>query len=255
MPDVLRKDLWKLAVPEPPCLHDLEAHRPAWTSCNLVEQCVLGKKKKIKVTNTVASRRRRRRELFPEMEIEMDSSGKEGEVSVVRKSGHKGEAEDEAGKRRKIDSEGFAELQRVEGTEDAEKMEMDEIKEREEVPKRDLYAADEKERRVKVVLADWRCTVRADESEKGGVGCQEAKMRSNAEFWRTEGEGHHDSCNLQMEVEELFLHREAAENTDHKMEVGGEAVKILELETVKMDKTRECEVSQMDATAEERKGI
>jgi hypothetical protein len=44
-----------------------------------------------------------------------------------RKSGHKGEVEDEAGKRRKIDFDGFAEVQRVVGKEDAEKMEIDAI--------------------------------------------------------------------------------------------------------------------------------
>jgi hypothetical protein len=61
------------------------------------------------------------------MEVEMESSGKEGEVPVVERAATKGEVEDEAGKRRKIDFDGFAEVQRVVGKEDAEKMEIDAI--------------------------------------------------------------------------------------------------------------------------------
>jgi hypothetical protein len=183
------------------------------------------------------------------MEVEMDSSGKEGEVPVGRKSGHKGEVEDEAGKRRKIDIDGFVELQRVEGKEDAEKMEMDDIREREVVPKRDRYAADDRERHVGVVLVDWLCMAGAKESEKGGVGCEEAKTEPDAKYRRTEEVGH-DSSNVQMEVEELLLHREVVEKPDHMMEVGGEAAKILEHET---DKMGECKASKMDTAAEERK--
>jgi hypothetical protein len=169
------------------------------------------------------------------MDVEMDSSGKEGEVSVGRKSGHKGEVEDNVGKRRKIDSDGFVDLQRVVKKGDAEKMEMDEIRKRDVAPKRDLYATDDREQHVGVMLTDWLCTAGAKE------------MELDAEYQRTD-EVRHDSSNVQMEVEELLLHRESAEKPDHMMEVGGEAAKILEH---KMDKMGECKVSKMDTTTEE----
>jgi hypothetical protein len=102
------------------------------------------------------------------MDVDMDYSVKEGEVSVGRKRGHKGEVEDKAGKRKKIDSDGFADLQRVVEEEDAEKMEMDEIREREVVPKKDLYAADDREQHVGVVLADRRGQRRL--RKRGGGG-------------------------------------------------------------------------------------
>jgi hypothetical protein len=65
----------------------------------------------------------------------MESSGKEGEIPMDIKSGNKGEVEDQARMMRKIYFDGFVEVQRVVGKEDAEKIEMDEIKEREVVPK------------------------------------------------------------------------------------------------------------------------
>ncbi|GJN27395.1 hypothetical protein PR202_gb15415 [Eleusine coracana subsp. coracana] len=170
-------------------------------------------------------------------------------MAVVWKSGHKGEAEDDATKRRKIHGDGIAELQRLDGKGDGEKMEVDEVREGEVVKKRDLYV-EYSEQRVGVVFADWPRTAEQKESDKREGGCEAAKMDPDAECQRTVGESH-DSSNVQMEVEDLFLHREVEKKEDHKREAGGEAVKNLEHTTGKMDQTRECEASKMDDKAEE----
>lgn len=168
----------------------------------------------------------------------MDSS-KVGNMTVLRKSGHEWEAEDETMKRRKIDADGVAELQRLEGKGDGEKMDVDEIREGEVVKKRDDY------------LEDWQQRVDG-ESSGGECGCAAAKMDPGAEYQRTAGECH-DSSDIQMEVEASFLHREAAKKGDQKREVGDEAVKNIEHGTGKMDQINECEAGKVDAKAEERK--